>query len=360
MDTQLLSKTINILRFPLIVGVVFIHSYICRADIESLPISSTNATWAIFIFDFISNGIARISVPCFFFISGFLFFFQTKFTFDIYIQKLRRRFHTLLLPYILWNLIGFSLLLIQLHPRIIIYFPSLIGFHPTAVTFIESFYGLHLPKSDGALYPVDFPLWYIRDLILLILISPIIHWFIKHLQFFFILTLGCLWYMGTRVLGMDFQGIFFFPLGAWFSINNINFVKVFKNIGWLLLPLYIILVTTDTLTKNRDYNIYIHHAGVLIGLIIYFIIAAYFIEHTNKRISQFLTKSTFFIFALHGLFIGKYLKLLIAIINPASLCSILFIYFFVPITSIFSCSLLYYLFNRYLPFITQLLTGEHK
>lgn len=100
-NENLQSQTISFLRFPLIVGVVLIYSYFSEVVINGVdlmkngifPIYSTVS----FLF---SQIISRIAVPLFF-ISGFLFFFKINlFTREIYMQKLKKKVQTILIPYI--------------------------------------------------------------------------------------------------------------------------------------------------------------------------------------------------------------------------------------------------------------------
>lgn len=45
-----------------------------------------------------------MAVPLFF-ISGYLFFFRTAFSVDVYKKKLKSRIKTLLIPYLFWNFV---------------------------------------------------------------------------------------------------------------------------------------------------------------------------------------------------------------------------------------------------------------
>lgn len=92
MISDSVSKTISFLRFPLIILVVFIH-------VPRLPGGGEIYSY---VTTLLSVKVASIAVPCFFLISGLLFF-DTSFNFKKYILKLRKRIVTLLIPYILWN-----------------------------------------------------------------------------------------------------------------------------------------------------------------------------------------------------------------------------------------------------------------
>ena len=83
------SETISYLRFPLIVLVVMIHSKFDGVVVNGVglmhdggfPCYSTIST-------LVSNIIASIAVPLFYFISGFLFFFKTAFFMDKLLRKI--------------------------------------------------------------------------------------------------------------------------------------------------------------------------------------------------------------------------------------------------------------------------------
>ena len=95
-NEELQSKTIDFLRFPLIVGVVLIHAHITGMTIKgndvlrgnSFPVCDT-------ISYFFSEVVARMAVPLFFFISGFLFFrldllLMSYYFLNIFFRVLRR------------------------------------------------------------------------------------------------------------------------------------------------------------------------------------------------------------------------------------------------------------------------------
>jgi surface polysaccharide O-acyltransferase-like enzyme len=76
MITQNVSSRLKALRFPLIVGVVFIHAYTTKVLLEGGHQAGTeHVDFAVsFVRNLISQGIARVAVPMFFLMSGYLFF----------------------------------------------------------------------------------------------------------------------------------------------------------------------------------------------------------------------------------------------------------------------------------------------
>ena len=102
---KLTSQTITTIRFPMMVCVVLLHTFIIDRPIGG-EILVPNGKYLIFdIFQQLyQNELANVAVPMFFFISGYLFYCGIKeFQLRIFIEKLRRRVHSLFIPYILWN-----------------------------------------------------------------------------------------------------------------------------------------------------------------------------------------------------------------------------------------------------------------
>jgi fucose 4-O-acetylase-like acetyltransferase len=92
------SSRIDALRFPLILGVAFIHgASVLHTSQGSVDVMRTNIAWVDFIVN-ISQYIADVSTPLFFAISGYLFFWG-GWSREKYAGKLKRRFHTLLIPF---------------------------------------------------------------------------------------------------------------------------------------------------------------------------------------------------------------------------------------------------------------------
>ena len=96
-NKKLLSETIGVLRFPLMVCVVLIH-----VDIPNLR----NYLFVDILDSYLLESFVVIAVPLFFFISGYLFFSGTEnFGYVEYVNKLQKRMMRLLVPFVFWGLI---------------------------------------------------------------------------------------------------------------------------------------------------------------------------------------------------------------------------------------------------------------
>ena len=91
------------LRFPMIVLVTYAHSYGHVAEGFNLLVSD----WSTYEFLklLVSQTLVKVAVPVFFIMSGYLFFANVEeWNMQVYKSKMLRRAKTLLLPYLVWNL----------------------------------------------------------------------------------------------------------------------------------------------------------------------------------------------------------------------------------------------------------------
>lgn len=155
------SRVIDVLRFPMIVGVVLWHSFfegIMGLDIpdSGIPIYHTTSF-------FISRILASVAVPLFFFISGYLFFFRTAFSVDVYKKKLKSRIKTLLIPYLFWNfvvLVGHWIVTVLSPVQLTSGAYKQVSDY-TVCDYLISFWNINGMPVNGAL-------WFIRDLMVML------------------------------------------------------------------------------------------------------------------------------------------------------------------------------------------------
>ena len=358
---ELLSNTISYLRFPLIVGVVFIHNNLGTVNIQGTIVEFDQWPILLYIMNFFSYTLAGISVPLFFFISGFLFFYNVEFDITVYKIKIKKRSRSLVVPYLIWNFVGFLILLIELHPIFSSYFPLLKDYRVDIISFLSYFWVSDLPISmSGPANPINTPLWFLRDLIVLIVFSPFIYWIIRRLRIVSILLLGLIWFLCLGEIvgfpGLCHQSIFFFPLGAYYSIRKINFVEQAYKMKWITY-VYFVLAISDCVTVDEQYNAYIHKLGILVGMIAVVCMVSVMINKGRIHINKYISDASFFIYALHNLFMGKITKILFLIIPTLSPVIVLFCYFLIPFLTILFCLGLYKYLNKFFPSCAKVVTG---
>lgn len=381
-NNEIQYKVFDALRFPLCIFVVLIHTFLPKfvpdynSWYEYIIKAGGENLYSYFIKILFSDVLARIAVPTFFIISGFLFFRNIKnWNKTIYINKIKSRFRSLFIPYIIWNTIPFIYLIIKYlitgHTlyRIIDFF-RLKGFLSIYWNYREPCFDIPL-NYFGTLIskwyvPLNGPLWFVKDLMICIILTPLIYCIIKKMKVSFLIIL-CLAYISNIwpnifiKAGCSITALFFFSTGAFFAIQNKNIIEEFKKvtiysyifalsfgfaaaifggtstyIGKLLLPFYIIF-----------------------GVIAIFNIATFLIKNEYIKVNKFLAKSSFFIYCLHGLLILRFSNYIVNKIIPFNTTILEIIkYFMVPILTVCICLCIYYLLKRYFPKLLNILTGD--
>ncbi|MDR6733741.1 MULTISPECIES: acyltransferase family protein [unclassified Sphingobacterium] len=360
---QLLSKTIDFLRFPLIVGVVFIHT-----DFSNIIIQGSKQVdlrqFAVFaqVFLLFSKLVFEVCVPLFFFISGFLFFYGTaSFTFSVYFNKLRRRVHSLLIPYIFWNLAVllffflaqtfFGGLLSGVNKPIIQY---------NLTDWLWSLWDTsHVHVKAAKNLPINSPFWFIRDLMVVLLLSPIIYFLIRKVGVFAVLILGVVWLFKPYFYlpGWSTVSFFFFSAGAYFSLHNKNFVLVMQSfLPWSVLC-YVLLIIAAFYGFGKGGWSYLYCANVLLGLLSAVAVTGYFIEKGSWRPNHFLVSASFFIFAYHRLPLVFIIKFLFIQVRPQTDVALLFLYFVCPVCVILLGLLFFWVISMLFPRFTAVICG---
>lgn len=358
-DASLMSRAIDFLRFPLIVGVIFIHNYRMGDNMDGIDsFTAENLPVYYYVSNLFSNTLASIAVPLFFFISGYLFFFKVQsFTKSLYLDKLRKRFKTLLIPYIFWNLLLYGAV-------------ALAGMHPMTKTLVSdydySLFEAFIGKpnaAETATYPLVYQLWFIRDLIVCVIISPLIYLIVTRMRYFGILLLGVGWFLGCSipfigVWGLSMVALFYFSIGAWFSCRRIDVIELVKDLKWVGI-LFPVVVVLDLLTKTEAYNSYIHRLEIVMGIIACFLLVTYLIEHYDLKAVPFLSSASFFIFAVHDPWILWMLrKSMFVVFQPTSDIAVTLLYFAVIFVVVMVAIGIYWILKRVMPGFTSLITGS--
>ncbi len=356
-NDTVLSKTITFLRFPLIVAVVFIHTCLENVVIgETLMVQEGQFPSYNILHHIVTDELARIAVPLFFFLSGFLFFFRSDFSFKTYGQKLKKRVRTLLVPYLFWNaIVFFAFLFTQPFLSSVTSGRNL----PVADYHWQDWLNLFWNHKEGM--PVCFQFWFIRDLMVVMLFSPLLYFIVKYGKTLSIILLGILWTfnLGFDLPGFSISAFFFFSSGAWFSINKHDFTADFRPFRWSATLLYLALAFLDVwlmTNKMTDYP-YIHNIGILAGIAAVVFWVSYGIERNRLRSNEILTQSSFFVYAYHGMPALLAVKCWVKFLSPMNEWTMAAGFFLLPLVLIGIGVGIYTFLRKHLPAFTAVITG---
>jgi len=295
------SEKLRILNPALIVLVVLIHA----ATLDPLPEQIAQPHFpavrlAALIEDFLSHGLARVAVPLFFVISGYLFFHRYDGSWTATKAKWRTRVRSLVIPYFLWAALWFVVL------RLARFIPAIgdtMDDGPDSNTPLRILERL-------TLYPYAAPLWFVRELIFLVAISPLIH-AIRSIFLPLVIATGLAWFALPREAiwipgllegGKDFvvlhwEGIFFFFLGGYLGHRKIDLRLPLPSAA-VLMPIWVTtLVVRMVMDLQGIPSYWLLQISILVG------IAAFWrlydaISPVYRRI-EFEASIAFFVFAAH-------------------------------------------------------------
>lgn len=376
----LTSKIISALRFPLAVMVVVIHSW---SPLRLMPFnpdwdSFTGMDFAIGLQVLLSNVVAKVAVPAFYVISGYLFFLHVKtFNRNTYITKISKRARTILFPYILWNLLALlrsitldlkdvainaaplSEILATIKERI-----SLSTFWNCNTWGLENanWLGQITPGSG----PILIPMWFLRDLMVVIVFTPIIFYVLKRFKLtaLSILALNYITGIWPIIPGISINATFFFSLGAYFSIHGKDIVIEFQKYRIPAYILYIPLTIAELLFNSTSswWGNHIYPFYMILSVVVVFNIIAAFITKEKGMWLVEMQKYTFFIYGAHNLFGFTIANFLLQVIPGHSThwMGISICYLLAPIIAILTCIYTQRLLRKWCPQLLASLIGGRR
>ncbi len=162
-----IDDSASVLKVLLTLMVIFVHSF------SLVPACEGTVLYDIKVY--LSFIIPRVAVPMFFIYSGYFFFKGKDFNLEIWRGKMKTRLRTLVVPFLLWSVIGAAFFLLLEKSYRGIGFLEILNrtFWMNAYTpssSLPQWVGYEIPKVTTLMLP----LWYVRDLILLMIVSPLL------------------------------------------------------------------------------------------------------------------------------------------------------------------------------------------
>lgn len=317
---------------------------------------------------FLSHVLSQVAVPSFFFFSGYLFFLNiNQFNRKTYFSKLKGRTRTLLLPYIVWISLWILfrlLLLLKNHESILDYF-QLNGWFEFYRLFWDSSIFMTsqqdwLGFSAYMTAPYLVPLWYLRDLMVVCVLTPIIYLAIKRLRASFIvfLALAYITHIWPIHTGATIIALFWFSFGAFYSIRKIDFVATMNRMGILSYFITALLILLEVyFDGSQTPTGFVIHPFCVISMFVSLISLSSLIVK-KWRPNILLSQGSFFVYVSHGVFIPYVVLLVNHIIPFDSYLLSMLRYFLVPTVTICLSLSMYLFIRQYSKPLLKLLCGN--
>ena len=357
------SQLIRSLRLIMVIGLVFVHfgnfpgdsldPFTGVVNANFIVASSINSFFTYFFL---------CSVPVLSMISGYLFCYQGS---PDFLETLKKKNKTLILPYITWTTIWllFAFVLYSIGKSSNQFTNYDQGF--TDYSFLDLLNGIVGITET----PFAFQFWFVHDLVLSILITPIIIPAIKKLGAIIVVIPFILWAMefDTWVF-FNYKVISFFNLGLYLGIKKID-IKIPTRLKWLNLSILIFIsmvlvrIYTPALYEGRmPFDTIYELILRVVGSVAIITLAINIKIHLNGVFKYLVDHSsyTFFLHAFHfplivlmkqvlfmtGLFHGE-LGLIILWITSI---------FATIVTAIVTAEII----NRYIPALYKYLNGQRS
>lgn len=223
MNTDLTSARINILRTLMIFGVVVLHTPLFVAVTE-VPNEGFDLFKAFF-----QNAAFRTTVPVLTVISGYLLF-SSSLVNDLK-KMYMRKVQSLLMPFLFFNLTMMAAVFAVQKYTGVAMSVELIPFNMNV--WLDAAFGL---RSN----PINYPLYFLRDLMALMLLVPVFKWFLNRAP---VVGLALVVVIFMNNLDGDFvqrnaMGVLFYA-GAMVAVMKINVLRMDK-FAWVCLALFLI------------------------------------------------------------------------------------------------------------------------
>ncbi len=351
--TDLRSRSLDFLRYPLAIVVLVVHT--CSAhnftndgcDTDLLDFGAVR--W---LFLSVRAFLSDQSVPVYFFIAGYVFFLNISLTRRIYTRKLRNRFRSLLVPYVLWNLLAFAATL-----------PSLTS--PDAGTVARRI-GAALVgvayEPGGLIFPADAPMWFVRNLMVMAAAAPLLAWLLKRTGGRCIALFGIIWALpATRHLGgwQLQEAIFFFSWGAWMSHSRRDMMAEFGRFRRLSFAVYPTAATAAALfSESCPQAAYVFKTiAIVSGLFFAYNIAASIVSRHRTTTAARLAPAAFFVYSSHYIILAPTGRAVASVIGPASAATGLAYYLLTATATAAIATGAYAAMRRYTPRLLSPLVG---
>lgn len=342
------SKSITISRFLLCFLVVVIHSRLLDDGITISP-------W-LYNFQYsISLILCSIAVPIFLFYSGYLLFQKYSNSTSInecYLSTLKKRWRSLLVPYILWNVIGYVYIILKQHIGLDVVIPNIFEVF-TAVPRVNA------PQ----LFPADGPLWFVRDLIILNIVCPILYYLFKIApKILLVVSLMAYILFGFPDFYSADLTVPFFCFGALCAMNRIDVSNCHLKFWDFLISgcfILIFIVIIYLFINDKDIS-FLARILYITAIVLVSRISLWIDNNTFCKLLERLSIYSFFIYASHVFIIEVVKRISVNIYSVFVYDNDIIIglsYLTIPLFTITICLGMALLLKKYIPCLFCLLNG---
>ncbi len=352
MRTDLSTETKQSFQIVALLATILVVGIHYKSDVPDAA-NPHNCSWNQLAQEFLFGGIARVAVPMFALAAGLFYFRSDDGSWASYQTKFKQRLRTLLVPYLIVSTFAFVVWLL---------FAGVEG------------RAIDLGMGDGIarwlLHPLAEQLWFVRDLMVLVAIAPLIRFCCNNriLRPVFLVSLLVLWggnlqpfpiIAGWHLIHME--TLLFFSIGCLATMYP-KWIEGFGRVSGMTVltttTAWCMLVATRiTVKANFDLwyvseygsaDLMLHQASILVGCLALFMIA---FRLRHPRLIQ-ISGASFFVYLVHEFPLRAVVRKLGDRILDHDTSS----WIITPLVLI-GCFATAFFLSRYAPSIVEVLTG---
>ena len=348
------SERLTILRAIFTIMVLFCHSYGNQINFADQEVIVTGTEWLRCFKVIISSIIALISVPGFYFLSSF-FLYRKNFS---YKDNIVKKFKKIVIPYIIISSFWIAVLYIARN------IPPLAAFFSNSNQVVtgwgvKDWIGAYFGSNDSQ-FPFVYPLWFLRDLFIMNLLSKLFDMITDLLGDFSVILflLSWLFVASSPVFFCDIRAVCFWGLGCYFakrpgSLTFLNHI----NKGILIIAYVVINAVAFIASEaNSAWAMPIYRSSVIVSLIFWYMITSV-IGSKIRTFMLFMARYSLCIYLFHE-FSMTTLKKILTKILPSSVAFQFIEFIIIPVIILFftiACSML---LEKFTPRLYAVLNGH--
>ena len=333
-----LSDKLKIVKFICMILVVYIHS-------RPMPVFSYEIdvpAWVETVKTVLSDTIAAAAVPVFFLLSAF-FLYAKPFSWTANIKK---KIHSILIPYLIIN--TFWLLFFFVMSRI----PQLSAYFASEQYQINTWRDV-LNAYLGN-YPLYYPFWFLKDLFLLNLISPVLWLAAEKMPI--VTAVACFFvYSSGMIPGYLFHGgksIVYWMMGLYIVRTGLDFGIIDR----FRYPDILIGYIAATVLYYFKYMPILIYVGI--AFVFFYRSCGYLVDtYRNSRFFQICVSQTFIIYAFHEFYEAMAKKAVMGYLPQTGIVQVLE-YLILPLVIIAICIFAGEIMKRRISKVYNFITGH--
>ena len=346
------SSVVTSLRFPLILLVVLIHTPPISPSFEEF--GGSQGLYA-YVAALINWALTRVAVPAFFVFSGYYTFKgknleQTQ----TYLTEIKKRVWTLIVPYLLWNLIYIPVSIARESLAAYVGLPRTASFDFEWIKLVDYLW----------FAPINFPLWFMRDLIALTLITPVIHFALRTTRGYFVplLFLLCLFVEEPfHIIGAEPRSLLFYSIGALFAMKGWDPIAKLRPLAIPSFAVWAVGTFVLPCFFMKSYYHMLELPYLACSIVAWILMFTTLVERAPKVTAwlEGMNKYVFFIYAAHTILIIGFARSFVARISflSGSNIGLILSYFIIAGITLVTVLIAYWVLARIAPKVLSILCG---